>query len=184
MALPPPRRTRKRNKKPTINYALFLKYLAQQLVSLLLAPLLAFVASYFAYAITHNLPNLPIKNLGSIFYNCLYGDVLFSILSICIILLWDSHNTTEDDDMFVLKNHQKALAICRKICTVMCILMVFLAVFYKTNLSALFDLSDISVAESTISSIWFYDIVEFVSLLLCIITQGLSHLYLFVVPST
>lgn len=67
------------------NFKKFMQYLGETFISMALAPALAFLISYLAY-LTGGMK----ASLASILWECLYVDVLFSILTICVIITFHS----------------------------------------------------------------------------------------------
>lgn len=140
-----------------------LKYLFNTVVSVLVAPAVTLGISSFAQLIKGKLLNESL-DLWTIFYDCLYGDVLFSILSVCIILLFSLRGFGQDSTTRYIGGGIKYLKFLWRLCLLFSIGLVFLGIYYKTVLNG-----------TVVKSNWIYNFFEVFGFIDCVFLQALSN---------
>lgn len=144
----------------SFNIKQFAVYLIKELVSILLAPLLAFSIS----AIVELMKNPSAFDIGFVYNNCIHNDVLLSILSVYLILYWEyifSNGYDIDRYLFRLKWLADLL---KGIGFVFCFILIFEATFFRY--------SD-GVGPSVIVKV--FDVFEGAGFIICLILQCISH---------
>lgn len=144
----------------------FFRYLGSTILSVLLAPIITLVISCFAYLLKNDIPITQISfvTLYPVILDSLYGDVLFSILTICIIIIFSSEFTAQIQIRRYLGNVSVIYPWLRKACYVVTFLLFLLGIYYKAKLSG-----------GVIQSNPIYNWVEAFGFCICVILQCISH---------
>lgn len=137
----------------------FFRYFFRQLGNIVLAPTLAFGVAVFVAA----LQDLALLNIGSIFRSCLHGDMLLSVLSVYVILVWEYFVVCENDVQPYLNRYLWVIKPLRGIGLILLPILLAVAVMFKYHGDVGSDIAPI------------FGIVEALGFAVCVILQCVLH---------
>ena len=140
------------------NFIKFMQYLGRTFVSLALAPALVFIISFSAYFFGNTS-----TTLCAILWECLYVDVLFSILTICVIISFSSEYRVQLEIKRYFGRPSSAYSWLRRACYVVLFVLSWLEILYKIK------------KETPIQNCLVFNLAVTVGFCICIITQCISH---------
>ncbi len=143
---------------PHFNFKMFMQFLGKTFFSLFLAPVVAFVVSFAACFL-----GMTSATLVCVLWECLYVDVLFSILTFCVIIVFGSEYKVQVEIKDCFGKESKIYTVLRSACGFMLLLLIVLEIKYKAS------------AGDPIRNNWVYNVSEIISFCTCIIAQCISH---------
>lgn len=141
-----------------LNICSFISHLAKTIIQILLAPIIALLVAILVEACKSNLCE---ASLFEIITECIHNDILYSILGIVTIILWEYFVFKSNEKSYFNNNILKVLA---GIALVVCFILTGAAIYYRFK-------PDIVVK----TMITLFDYVEAGGLSICIILQCMSN---------
>ena len=142
----------------SFNFKKFMQYLGRTFCSVVLAPVLVFMTSFVVFFF-----DKTSMTLTAIVWECLYVDVLFSILTVCVVIVFSSEYKVQMEIKRCFGRESTVYPYLKKACIIMLMLLFVLGLLYKSNTGV------------PIQNNWFYNITEIISCCICIITQCIAH---------
>lgn len=140
------------------------QHLVEVLISLLLAPVMAFVVSCAVYSITVIVGKAS-DPLISIFWDFLYAEVLFSIAVTCMMIILGSEYRVQMKIKHYIGHSSKVYSLLRKVCTLVVVVLFLFEVVYKVGIKHGYQ----------VQNCWIFNVALSVGFGVCVITQCMSH---------